>query len=289
MQVLKSTKLTPKETACGYLKDGGTIPGFEFPCCIHCSHQLIDLPPLNAIIKAENNTMHQQYMGTSCHLQEYKNGIRPNPPKDKNGKDIKKIALPTFKQEQITCKCYKYKGLDCFYKCTFEGKQYLVGACPVCRCVCSHSTMFWDYTAAMYFRELNNLGTNKKSTAEEAKEFVDCVVHANHLTASAAAAAYKLQIDKKQISGLSGLAAAVLEHGILAPSKTLLQNPPSFQVKQQYLSCVTTIFITTSTRMWTRCDVSFIWRTDIVWRVSHFSYLTIEGILDSAKVVESTP
>ncbi len=96
--------------------------------------------------------------------------------------------------------------------------------------------MFQDYTAAMYFRELNNVGTNKKLTAEEAKEFVDCGVHANHLTASAAAAAYTSQIDKKSISGLSRVAAAVLERVILVQSKTLLQNPLSFQVKQQYCS-----------------------------------------------------
>ncbi len=91
MQVLKSTKLTPEEKARGYLKDGGTEPGFAFPFCICCSHDLIDLPPSNAIIKAENNVAHQQYMETSCHLQEYKNDICPDPPKDKNGKEIKKL------------------------------------------------------------------------------------------------------------------------------------------------------------------------------------------------------
>ncbi len=45
VQVLKSAKLTPKEKARGYLKDCGTKPGFEFPFCIRCSRQLIDLPP----------------------------------------------------------------------------------------------------------------------------------------------------------------------------------------------------------------------------------------------------
>ncbi len=236
VQVLKSTKLTLEEKARGYLKDGGTKPGFAFPFCIRCLHNLIDLPPSNAIIKAENIAAHQQYMAKSPHLQEYKDGIRPDPPKDKNGKEIKKVSPPAFKQVQVTCKCYKNKGLNCVYKCKFDGKQYPVGSCPVCRCICSHSTTFRDYTAAMYFREIKNLGFNNKSTAEEAKEFVDCGVLANHLTASAAAAAYKSQLDKNRISGSNGVAAAVFEHGSLAQARTLVQKPPSFQVKQQYRS-----------------------------------------------------
>ncbi len=81
----------------------------------------------------------------------------------------------------------------------------------------------------MYFKELNKLGINNKLTAEEAREFVDCGVHANHLTASAAAATYKLQICNRQISGLSGVSAAVLEYGTLAQAKTLVQNHHLFK------------------------------------------------------------
>ncbi len=73
----------------------------------------------------------------------------------------------------------------------------------------------------MYFREMKNLGFNNKLIVEEAKEFVDCGVLANHFTASAAAAAYKLQFDKNQISGSNGVAEAVFEHGILAQARTL--------------------------------------------------------------------
>ncbi len=81
------------------------------------------------------------------------------------------------------------------------------------------------------------MGNNNKSTAEETRKFIDYGVHANHLTASAAAAAtHQSQIDNRQISGSSGVAAAVLDHGALAQTRTLVQNPPSFQVKQQYCS-----------------------------------------------------
>ncbi len=34
--------------------------------------------------------------------------------------------------------------------------------------------------------------------------------------------------------------------------------------------------ITSLTRMWTRCEVSSIWRIDVVWRVDHFSYLAFQ-------------
>ncbi len=45
----------------------------------------------------------------------------PQSSKRQKWERYQKLAPPTFKQEQITCKCYKNKDLDCFYKCTFEG------------------------------------------------------------------------------------------------------------------------------------------------------------------------
>ncbi len=64
--VLKSAPLSQDEKRRGYLQNGGTKPGFEFPYCVHCSHNLIDLPQQNASICKENKQLNNIYM-SSCH------------------------------------------------------------------------------------------------------------------------------------------------------------------------------------------------------------------------------
>ncbi len=234
VQSLKSVPLSSQERKRGYLLDGGEKPGFEFQFCVRCNHNLIDFPPTNAVIREENEIANKEYMKISSHLKEFNDGICSNPPKDTNGKEIKKISAPTFKQELLACKCFKNKGFNCIFKCFYNGKQYPYNNCPICKCVCQHLTTFNNYFKAVYHREMVKLAGITKSTNEEAKEFVDRGVRANYLVTSAAAKSYQNQIDNHRISGSYCISLVVQEQGYLAQAKTLITNPPSFSVKQQY-------------------------------------------------------
>ncbi len=54
------------------------------------------------------------------------------------------------------------------------------------------------------------------------------------LAALAAAKSYQSQIDNHRISGSYYVSSVVQEQGYLAQAKTLIANPPSFCIKQQY-------------------------------------------------------
>ena len=119
------------------MKDGAKMPKKQYRKCPCCGMEFMHEPPENDGVRARNKGRETKYVKDNEHLDKYKNGLVPEPPKDDKGKPLKAVKPPKLEDEILACKGYSLvhshsvDGYKCS-KCTDR-------SCDTCKNKCSFS------------------------------------------------------------------------------------------------------------------------------------------------------
>lgn len=106
----------------------------------------------------------------SQQLKDFKEKTSKDPPRDSNGKELKKIPAPKVEKIRLRCHCSQMKAMipnsdhqsTCSIKCINQhtGLRYGINDCEQCNCHCSKTFYMQDFTQVV--AKLDELELEKK-------------------------------------------------------------------------------------------------------------------------------
>ena len=144
---LESIRVDEIEFVRKYMEGEGTTPPVDgYEKCPFCNHCNVDSPPYNIEVEKNRKKEIQRYNRQSNHLQQYNDRSKKNPPKDSNGKELKKIPAPKVEKIRLRCHCHQMRAIipghddqsTCPIKCVNQetGLRYENNTCVQCNCKC---------------------------------------------------------------------------------------------------------------------------------------------------------
>ena len=140
LKIFKSEPKPPGESERLYLEGGGSALNMtEYPCCPNprCGHTLIDQPPGNATVQADNARAATAYVDLSQAYSKWKKKLGPQPICQETGELMDKPPkAPKTLTSMLRCHCSQNgvdarRGKKCAVNCTIGGTKYSLGQCPM--------------------------------------------------------------------------------------------------------------------------------------------------------------
>ncbi len=221
-----------------YLQGGGiALDMQQFPFCPNpkCHHQLIDQPPENATVKADNQQAMEAYIQLSSAYAKWKKRQGPQPVcPDTNEPLEKPPKAPKAKKMMLRCHCSQNgvdarQGKKCLVNC-IVGRTKDLGKCPLCLCCCDAFVEMDNYQTIVMATTLG--AAQREVSQEDSISYLDQHTNVNRIQQQATLAYYNdlSKMGRMANSLDQSLCSNIRNAGALAQSLSMLENPPLHNV-----------------------------------------------------------
>ena len=206
----------------------------EYPCCPNprCGHMLIDQPPGNATVQADNARAATAYVKLSDAYSKWKKKLRPQPICQETGDFLDKPPKPPKTLTSMLCCHCSQNGVDarrgkkCAVNCTISGTKYSLGQCPMCLCTCDAFVALDNYQT---IRMATTLGAAQRAENRESTiSFLDTYSNVNRMTQQDTFTHLHNMAKRGELASTNS--QSVVNHirnsGCLAQALGMLSNPP---------------------------------------------------------------
>ena len=233
LRAMKSIPFPTGERERKWCEGGGTATGAQFPVCPKCGHIYIDFPPYNAERDQQNKSEYAKYVNDRNHLRQFKAKERKDPPRDPNGKPLKKIGAPITQKLHVRCHCHQMhrsvlRNGSCPLNCTY-------GICVICTCACSFLCTTTDYFTYVQNKALDSKsGNNRHDAEEQSRDWFNAGIRAYKNAESDAASYYNEQKKQGSLGRNVDVSRVIKEQASLAQGINIVKNPPPYAVMEMF-------------------------------------------------------